>query len=78
VDSAASWAQWWVLFNTIIKIGGLKEKVVESLHYLSKCYLLKKESNSRSSLCSNYKGTCEIFATVKLDDVWIQNAMFGA
>lgn len=77
MDLAASWVQWWVLLNTIIKVRGLKEKVVESLKYLNKRYLLKKESASRSSLCSNYKGTCEIVATVKLDDVWFQNATFG-
>jgi hypothetical protein len=78
VDSAGSWAQWWVLLNTIINVRGLKERVIEILNQLSKCYLLKKESASWSSLCSNYKGTCEIVATVESDDVWVQNATFGA
>jgi hypothetical protein len=57
---------------------GYKRRVLEIHNHLSKRYLLKKESISWSSLCSNYKGTCEIAATVKLDDGWVQNATFGA
>jgi hypothetical protein len=54
-----------------------KENVVEILNQLCRRYLLK-ESTSRSSLCFNYKGTCHIVATIKLDDLWVQNVMFGA